>query len=186
MKPYWVNTGSSDLIRDLLSRAGSEIKQDLETLIQGGDLVKAVRDNTVLAEIQDNSESLWSFLLFSGYLKAVETWREEETTFCRLKIPNKEVRFVYNEIIQFWVNKGLQATDYRLMMKSLTEGDIETFGKIFRDVVKKSFSYFDVGGDEPEKFYHAFVLGMMVYLAGEYQLKSNRESGYGGWSQFNR
>lgn len=69
------------MIRDLLSRAGSEVKQDLEKLIQGGELVKAVYDNTVLTEIQDNSETLWSFLLFSGYLKAMETWMEEEEKF---------------------------------------------------------------------------------------------------------
>jgi Protein of unknown function (DUF1703)./Predicted AAA-ATPase. len=178
-RPHWVNTGSSDLIRDMLTRAGSEVKLDLELLVKGGELVKAVREDTVLTEIEDSTESLWSFLLFSGYLKAAETWMEGKKTMCRLKIPNNEVEYVFEEIILHWVNKGIGGTDHRYLLKSLTSGDVKTFGRIFRDIVRKSLSYFDVGGNEPEKFYHAFVLGLMVSLTGEYEVKSNRESGYG-------
>ena len=163
----------------MLTRAGSEVKLDLETLVKGGKLVKAVREDTVLTEIEDSTESLWSFLLFSGYLKAVDTWMEGKKILCRLKIPNNEVEYVYEEIILHWVNKGIGGSDYRYLLKSLKDGDIKTFGRIFRDIVRKSFSYFDVGGSEPEKFYHAFVLGLMISLTGEYEIKSNRESGYG-------
>ena len=163
----------------MLTHAGSEVKLDLETLVKGGELVKAVREDTVLTEVEDNPETLWSFLLFSGYLKAANTWMEEETTMSILKIPNREVRYVYREIILHWAGKGVGGNDYRYMLKSLAQGDVETFSQIFSEQVERSFSYFDVGGREPEKFYHAFVLGMMVSLTGEYEVKSNRESGYG-------
>ncbi|MDO8686208.1 MAG: AAA family ATPase [Clostridiales bacterium] len=179
LKAYWVNTGGSELIRDLLTRAGSEVKLDLETLILGGELVKVVRDTTVMTEIQDSPETLWSFLLFSGYLKAVDNWIENKKIICRLRIPNKEVEYVFEEIILYWTNKGVQGSDYRMMLKSLTGGDLETFEDILSEQVERSISYFDVGGEEPEKFYHAFVLGMMISLDGEYRIKSNRESGRG-------
>jgi len=96
-----------------------------------------------------------------------------------MKIPNSEVRYVYKEIISSWIQKGVDSYDYGFMLKSLTQGDIETFEDIFEMQVEKSLSYFDVGGREPEKFYHAFVLGMMISLSGEYQIRSNRESGQG-------
>jgi hypothetical protein len=165
----------------MLTRAGTDVKEDMETLINGGEIVKTVYENTVITDIERSNESIWSFLLFSGYLKAVETWRveEEEDTKCKLKIPNRELKYVFNEIIRYWVKTGIYETDYNLMLKSLTGGDIKTFGKIFRDLVIKSLSYYDVGGNQPEKFYHAFVLGMMMSLTGRYHVKSNRESGYG-------
>ncbi|MDO8685306.1 MAG: AAA family ATPase [Clostridiales bacterium] len=178
-RPHWVNTGSNDLIRDMLTHAGSQVKLDLECLVKGGELVKAIREDTVLMEIEDSPESFWSFLLFSGYLKAIDTWMEGKKTMCRLKIPNNEVEYVFEEIIIHWARKGIEGNDYQYMLKSLIQGDIGTFGQIFSEQVERSFSYFDVGGKEPEKFYHAFVLGMMVSLAGEYEVKSNRESGYG-------
>jgi hypothetical protein len=178
-KPYWVNTSSSDLIRDILTRADITVKEDMEVIITGGELVKTVYEDTVLSDIENNGDTVWSFLLFSGYLKAVETWREGEYTKCKLKIPNREVKYVFKEIIQYWINSGTQERNYKLMLKSLTTGDVKTFGKVLRDMVEKSLSYFDIGGKEPEKFYHAFVLGMMMTLTGRYQVKSNRESGYG-------
>jgi len=179
LRPHWVNTGGIDLIRDILTHSEAKVKQELEVLIKGGDLEKQVREDTVLPEIEKSPETIWSFLLFSGYLKSVETRMVDEIMFCRLKIPNREVRYVYTEIISYWANMGVDSQNYRLMLNSLTNGDIETFDDIFSVIVEKSLSYFDVGGNEPEKFYHAFVLGMMLSLSGEYEIRSNRESGFG-------
>jgi hypothetical protein len=178
-RPHWVNTGSSDLIRDILTRAGTDVKLDMEMLISGGEIEKVVYENTVITEIEESAETVWSFLLFSGYLKAVNVWREGKKTVCKLKIPNKELEYVFEEIIYHWIKSGVVARDFELMLKSLVNDDVKTFGRIFRDIVTKSLSYFDVGGNEPERFYHAFVLGMMMTLTGKYQVKSNRESGYG-------
>jgi hypothetical protein len=179
--PHWVNTGSSDLIREILTRAGTDVKEDMEILINGGDIVKTVYENTVITDIERSSETIWSFLLFSGYLKAVETWRveTEEETKCRLKVPNRELKYVFNEIIRYWIGSGINASEFDLMLKSLVNGDIMTFEDILADQVERSISYYDVTGNEPERFYHAFVLGMLMRLEGSYQVRSNRESGRG-------
>lgn len=99
--------------------------------------------------------------------------------FCTLRIPNFEVKYIYEEIIRNWFRHTIYDDKLNLMLRSLKSGDIETFESIFQEFILNSLSSFDLGGDEPEKIYHVFVLGMLIYLSGEYELKSNRESGYG-------
>ena len=181
LKPYWVNTSSNDLVNVLLSRGDFQIKQELESLIKGEIIVKAVDENIVMADIEKSSDYLWSFLLFTGYLKSKVIPRnpEDEKTYYELRIPNREVRSLYRSIIERWYTDTISKVNYDMMLQALLTGDIKTFQKIFRAYVVRSLSYFDVTKGESEKVYHAFVLGMLVSISDKYEVLSNRESGYG-------
>lgn len=178
LQPYWVNTSSNDLIRQQLTESGGETKKELEALVRGETIVKELDDNLVFRDIGRSSEKLWSFLLFSGYLKLVSQKRDMRL-YGELAIPNREVASLYEDIIREWFRVTIHSEQYRDMLEALTEGNLPVFEAIFRDFVMHAFSIFDMGGAEPEKVYHAFVLGLLVGLRDDYEVKSNRESGYG-------
>jgi len=179
LKPYWVNTSSNDIIKELLTTAGENIKKDMEKLIMGESLEKQIDENIVFADIAKKDEAIWSFLLFSGYLKASNVRMKDKKMYCDIAIPNSEVEYLYEDIIINWFDENMSGEDEKYMLKSLKEGDIKLFSKIFKKYVENSFSFFDIGGKEPEKFYHAFVLGLLVNMQKTHYIKSNRESGYG-------
>jgi hypothetical protein len=177
--PYWINSSSNDLIKKLLVKGNQAMKLELESLIKGKSIRKSIDDNIVMAEVEDSNENVWSFLLMSGYLKAVKTENIEGILHCELEIPNKEVSIFYNGLIKKWFSETLTSQKYELMLSTLITGNIKIFAGLFKDFVINNVSYFDVSGKEPEKVYHAFVLGMLVSLSDNYNVKSNKESGYG-------
>jgi len=177
--PYWINSSSNDLIKRLLSKGNKDTKENLEELIRGNSISKIVDDNIVMNEVEEDEENLWSFLTLSGYLKPVNIKLIKGKLNCELKIPNEEVHIFYENLIEKWFKESLTSQKYNSMLKALITKDIEVFEEIFSDFVMKNMSYFDVSGEEPEKVYHAFVLGMIVSLADEHEVKSNKESGYG-------
>ena len=180
LRPHWVNTSSNLLVKKLLTNADSVAKRDMELLLTGQAIQKEVVVDTVFADVEKNSETLWSFLLFSGYLKVTkQEMTEDDKLICELMIPNKEVNFVYRKFISSWLTENLQSIELNLLLKSLLEGDAKILGKFLKKFVLNSMSYFDPTGAEPEKVYHAFVLGLLLQLSDRYQVKSNRESGYG-------
>ncbi|MBP3916749.1 PD-(D/E)XK nuclease domain-containing protein [Clostridium sp.] len=122
-----------------------------------------------------------SFLLVSGYLKTVgRTFDEDRNLYLyKLKIPNIEISILYKNIIEKWFKESFVDSEFKKMLKALIEGDIDNFAKIFKRYVLSSFSYFDVNGKNPEKVYHAFVLGLLVSLSKTHEVVSNRESGIG-------
>ncbi|SFB43393.1 PD-(D/E)XK nuclease superfamily protein [Clostridium frigidicarnis] len=167
------------MVNILLAKGSEDVKNDLQTLIKGDSISKTIDENIVMGDIEKSSNNLWSFLLFTGYLKAREDYRREEDIFYSLTIPNREVRSLYKNIIQQWFLDTITKNNYDIMLNSLINGDIKIFGKLLRQFVLKSISYFDVGGYEGEKVYHAFVLGMLISLNDTHEVLSNRESGYG-------
>ncbi|WP_286906814.1 AAA family ATPase [Clostridium sp. UBA1652] len=179
LRPYWVNSSSNDLVNILLSKGSEEVKKDLEALITGSPITKIIDENIVMGDIEKSTDNLWSFLLFTGYLKAKEAYRKDEDIFYELRIPNREVKSLYRNIIESWFKATITKETYDIMINSLVTGDIKIFGKLLKQFVLKSISYFDVGGYEGEKVYHAFVLGMLISLNDTHEVLSNRESGYG-------
>ncbi|GAA0179028.1 hypothetical protein SH2C18_19800 [Clostridium sediminicola] len=177
--PHWVNTSSNNIVKELLAKGGEDIKKDLEELVKGNSITKKVDENIVMADIHRDSQNLWSFLFFTGYLKLVKNSVEMGRNICTLKVPNKEAKYLFEDIILSWFNENISNDRYNIMLKSLVNGDIKVFSRILREYVLNSVSYFDTGKNESEKFYHAFVLGLLVSLSNEYRVKSNRESGYG-------
>ncbi|MCX6583193.1 MAG: AAA family ATPase [Candidatus Aminicenantes bacterium] len=179
LKPYWINTSDNKIVETLLSKGGKELKEEMEILIRGESIEKTIEENIVMREIDSDENSLWSFLLMGGYLKQTEKRTDaSENTFYKLAIPNLEVKTIYKRIIQRYFNDKIENKKLEIMLKALIEGDIKVFEEIFADYVSTSMSFFDMTGD-PEKVYHAFVMGLLLWLDPAYQVKSNRESGYG-------
>ena len=177
--PYWINSSSNDLIKRILIKGDKNIKVELEELIVGNSIKKQIDDTIVMAEVEDSNQNIWSFLTMSGYLKPVKTELIKGLLHCELKIPNEEVHIFYENLIEKWFQEAITNQKYELMLNMLITGEIEIFAGLFEEFVLNNLSYFDAAGKEPEKVYHAFVLGMLVSLSENYEVKSNKESGYG-------
>ena len=177
--PYWVNTSENKIIKTILSKGSEALKKSFEELLRGNTIETTIDENIVMADIELNEDNIWSFLLMAGYLKVVGKRREGKEFYYSLKVPNLEVELMYEKIIRDWQSESYIASEYNEMLKALVNFDYEVFEEIFIDYVEKSLSYFDVSGEEPEKVYHSFVLGMLVSLNRTHYVLSNRESGYG-------
>jgi hypothetical protein len=184
-QPYWVNTSSNDIIRQVLTKTAAGVKEKLRILMEGGVLEDVVIDtDTNFRDIMGKDiigeGVLWDLLLVSGYLRPQNTRVVEGRTRCELKVPNKEIALLYEDIVSSWFEEA-EAAGYGIkeLLANLTEGDIDSFAERFKDMVERCFSYFDVGYNAAENFYHAFILGILVNLEGKYKVVSNRESGKG-------
>ena len=175
-RPYWINTASTEIIDNLVTRGGRELREEIGQLLENKAITKPVYENIIMRDLEKRDDLLWSFLLFSGYLKT--TGEAVHRNFYELKIPNEEVRIVYEESVKRWFAEKIESNRLEEMLKALESGDVKLFERILRMIVLQIMSYHDLGG-EPEKVYHALVLGMMVWLSGRYTIRSNRESGYG-------
>ena len=179
-KPYWINTSDNQIIETLLTRGGKELKEELEQLIRGESIEKAIDENIILKEITKREDLLWCFLLMGGYLKQTSERQDDFTgkMYYTLSIPNKEVRFSYIGIIDRYFTTKIENKKLEIMLKALIEGDILLFEQMLREVVAAVFSYHDFGR-EAEKVYHALVAGLLIWISDTHEVKSNRESGYG-------
>jgi len=177
-RPYWINTSDNALIQELITQNESPLQKDMETLLEGGSVESELDDNVVLRDIQKNAQTLWSFLVFSGYLKPVAKTRRNHRDYYRLSLPNREVQIFYENTLLHWVQQQIGTQHLSDLLKSLIAEDFKTFGKLLRDSVRESLSFHDSAGKEPERVYHAFVLGLLLNLP-HYQIRSNREAGYG-------
>lgn len=179
LKPYWLNTASNELIAKLLSNAKPEVKQQLEELLQGKEIEQPLFENLVFLDIKNREEALWSLLLYAGYLKVLSTELGDYQLRARLMIPNKEVGFVYNEIIAGWfgVVKGMDS--YTRFVESLAKGDVKEFKNYLASYIMQTGSYFDFNKNTAEQIFHIFILGLVVGLRDHYYIYSNQESGLG-------
>jgi hypothetical protein len=179
-KPYWINTSDNKIVEFLLSREGKELKVELELLIRGESVEKAIEEDIVLKDVKTDEDLLWSFLLMVGYLKQTGKRRNmaDGKMYYTLSIPNLEVRTTYTRIIGRYFSTKIENRKLEIMLKALIEGDIKLFEKMLRMVVLAVFSFHDFG-TEPEKVYHALVAGLLIWITDTHEIKSNRESGYG-------
>jgi hypothetical protein len=178
---YWANTSDNGLIKELCQKSPETVKNDLEILIEYGSIKKPINDNIIFAEIE-NEDVLWSFMLMCGYLRYDNLAEDEDdlTITADLSIPNKEIMSIFvRDVIKNWFKRPESTTELEHLANELACGDLENFKKAFIDFCTSSFSYHDVGGNEPEKFYHGFVLGLLVCLKDKYRITSNREAGLG-------
>lgn len=181
---YWANTSSNSLVGKLIRQGSKDIKLIMENLLNGGTLHTKIDEQIIFNQLDHNEYAIWSLLLASGYLKVErytmdpDTGKEEYD----LKLTNKEVRLMFQNMIEGWFKTYVPA--YNDFIKALLEGDVEAMNYYINKVALATFSNFDVGNKpseqaEPERFYHGFVLGLMVELADRYTITSNRESGFG-------
>ena len=181
---YWVATSSNGMVSKLIQTASSEVKTKMEELLQDGEIVENFDEQIVFNQLDVNESVIWSLLMASGYLKAVEVeYRGEEMEpWYHLKITNKETQIMFARLFRAWFDRTKQA--YHKFIKAMMENDLEIMNYYMNRVTQETFSYFDVGSgetglEETERFYHGFVLGLMAEQAENYVLKSNRESGFG-------
>ncbi len=181
-KAYWVHTSSDDILRELLVDGGRVDGADLETLLGGGIIDKPVDEHLVLRDVRSSSASIWSFLLFSGYLRADGRVGDDAAgrPVYALRLPNYEVRLAYTSLFAGFLDRGLGGDERTTQLcRALLAGDVIAFEAQFEALVTSTLSYHDVGGRRPEAVYQAFVLGLLVRLDGSHQVQSNREAGHG-------
>lgn len=183
---YWANTSSNSLIGKLLREGNRKIKEKFEMLLRGETIRTSVDEQIVYNQLDENESAIWSLLLASGYLKVLSRDKEEflergEEAAYELTLTNYEVQRMFNSMVRGWF-KCAEA-DYNDFVRALLRGNLKEMNAYMNRVALQSFSYFDTGhgpsGEEPERFYHGFVLGLIVDLQNRYMITSNRESGFG-------
>jgi hypothetical protein len=179
-RPYWIETSSNELVRELLLTGPRGVEADLETLLAGGALDKRIDENIVLRDIARSSDAIWSFLLFTGYLKALEVRYVEDEPEARLVVPNREVAGALRKMVRTWFREEVGGSDQlQSLLDALLRGDAPVVERHLAHLVKVNLSFFDTASPEPERFYHGLVVGLLAGLAPRYEVRSNRESGYG-------
>lgn len=178
--PYWVNTSSNEIMESLLTNGGAALREELEQLIRGEAIEKSIEENIVLKDIFKRENLLWSFLLMGGYLRqSNERWDSGYMKFFyTLTVPNEEVKVSYMNIIDGYFSEKISNENVQSMLQALIKGDIPRFEKILKQLVLAVCSYHDFS-NEPEKVYHALVVGLLIWITNTHELKSNRESGFG-------
>ena len=184
LRPYWADTSSNGLVGKLIRTASPEIKEHMEDLLNGQTITVNFDEQMVFEQLDYNENAIWGLLLASGYLKAeaVEYRGITLKPWYQLRITNLETVSMFDDMFRGWFEAS--EAGYSSFVKALMQGDLEAMNYYMNKVSLATFSHFDVGGEtneslEPERFYHGFVLGLMAERAECYQIRSNRESGFG-------
>ena len=184
---YWANTSSNRLVNSLIQRGNSEIKKTMEALLRGNSFLANLDEQIMLNQLVGSTDAVWSLLLATGYLKVlnVRTEKPDDDGMMQytLALTNLEVKKLFHKMIKGWFGDNAQLP-YNDFIKALILDDVDSMNEFMNRIALCSFSNFDTakgvsGNDAPERFYHGFVLGLMVELAGRFRIMSNRESGFG-------
>ena len=180
---YWVNTSDNALIHTLLRRADADAKSELLQLLSGSStyVVRPILDDAPLRMLTGSARELWSLLLAAGYATCDTISRPKEggRPQAHLRLPNAEVTSLYKDLIDGWFAQGPRKQQTAEMVKALQLGNGGVFTQRLQAFIRTSMSYFDATGDDPERVYQAFVLGLLVQLQQDYRLRSEREAGEG-------
>ena len=181
--PYWAESSSNGLINELIRTGSTKTKETMETLILGGVVEKNIDEQIVFGQLKTNKDAVWSLLLASGYLR-IERFRtigKLNKKIYSLKLTNYEVMQMFGAMIEQWF--GGDNVPYNEFVEAMLSADLESMNEYMSRVTTNIISYFDTGNspsdEEPERFYHGFVLGLMVDQIDNYIITSNRESGFG-------
>lgn len=184
---YWANTSSNSLVGKLIREGSRSVKESFERLLEGEHLSVPIDEQIVYHQLDNNENAIWSLLVASGYLKVLhyEQYGVDDIItepVYELTLTNYEVKIMFKNMIRGWFSKNL--SDYNDFVKALLLGDLDAMNEYMNRVTCEIFSSFDTGKRasrkaEPERFYHGFVLGLMVELEDRYAVTSNRESGFG-------
>ena len=182
---YWANTSSNSLVGKLIREGNRKIKEKFTLLLKGEHIRMSLDEQIVYNQLNGNERAIWSLLVASGYLKVVsyKLGRDENSEpEYELMITNTEVHIMFRNMIRDWFSEV--EVEYNDFVQALLLGDVDAMNEYMNQVSIEIFSSFDTGKrisdrTEPERFYHGFVLGLMVELQGRYVITSNRESGFG-------
>ena len=182
LKPYWANTSSNGLVSTLLQQGSREIKEKFETLLMGKAIEVPVNEQIIFNQLMDDDNAVWSLLLATGYLKTDGILQENagDDPIYRLRVTNLETSIMFRGMVLNWFGAK---TNISHLTGYILRGNAEEANRVLNDILKRTISYFDggkkAGEEEPEKFYHGLMLGLLVDRSRTHQVKSNRESGYG-------
>lgn len=180
LNAYWANTSGNALVNSLLQKGSPDVKEDFQTLLQGGSVHKVIDEQIVYNQLVHDENAIWSLLLASGYLRLKNSVIYGYTE-CDMVLTNYEVKLMFQNMVRGWFRS--RQYEYNSFIKALLKGDCKAMNAYMNKVAMETFSYFDTGREpsllEPERFYHGFVLGLLVDLQGRYSVTSNRESGFG-------
>ena len=173
-RPFWANTSSNQIIKDMIWHADEAMKQELDVLIKGGTIEKQIHEDITYDDIHESEDNLWNFLFFTGYMKKVSERREDKYIYLTMKIPNAEIACIYESQIRGWFDKQVKDTDRGVLNKAVLEGDTEGIANYVSGLLARTISVFD----SDESFYHGFFLSLL-YNVPNYSPRSNREEGDG-------
>ena len=174
-KAYWANTSSNSIVRELIELADESAKAELELLIDGGMIEKTIREDITYAEVYETMDNLWNFMFFTGYFRKVsERTADNDIRYLTLRIPNREVRYIFYTKVNAWFQDKMKQRDMSRLHDAFVRKDVETFEEELNDIVLETISSMD----EHENYYHGLVAGLLTGIKG-YITKSNRESGKG-------
>lgn len=173
-RPYWLNTSSNDIVKNLVLRADRETKGQIEMLLAGNTLDIPVHEEITYADIYENEVNLWNFLFFTGYLTKADEYMDDGMIFLKVRIPNQEVKMIYKTTIQNWFRETVKKTDFHDLYQAMETGNAARMQEILNEQLLATISYYD----SAESFYHGFLAGILSQ-SGSYLVESNRESGKG-------
>ncbi len=180
LEPYWVNTGGTHLIETLALKHGMALSFQSTALLNGETIAARVDPHIALRAIADDPESFWNFLFFCGYLKPVHLELIDGEYHAKLAIPNQEVKVVYRKLFDDWLRRCDPGYGYtNKFVKALMTGDAATAQDMLQRILLTALSVYDTKQKHPEKLYHGFVVGMLVHLEGQYEVRSNQETIFG-------
>ncbi len=183
LSAYWANTSSNRLVNQLIQRSGKRVKVIMEDLLNGKTLKTQIDEQIVFYQLNSKESAVWSLLLAGGYLKVrgLQINPRTDKISYELMLTNREVRLMFEGMIEDWFSETVPA--YNDFIRAMLCGDVKWMNHYMNEVAFQTFSFFDSGNSpsksEPERFYHGFVLGLMVDLSEHYAVTSNRESGFG-------
>ena len=181
IKAYWANVSGNTLLENMFNHAGESVYEDLKRVTDGESIEKYISDGTTIKSLLNNDDEIWQVLLYSGYLTKDEKQKEidvtsEYTDVYNLRIPNKEIRKYFGNM---FLNRFFGTeVKINILIKALENGDIKKFEKTLGEIMINMLSFFDLD-KEMEKIYQVFMIGLVGFLMGKYEIISNDESGYG-------
>lgn len=184
LRPYWASTSSNGLISKLLQSASANMKTQLEELLNGKQIIVNFDEQIIFGQLEQDENAVWSLLVASGYLKVEEIEYKGMTLepWYHLAITNLETISMFSNMFKGWF--ATASANYNEFIKAMLGGNVKAMNLYMNDIALATFSSFDVGKhfsqrSQPERFYHGFVLGLLVEVRDLYEIRSNRESGYG-------
>lgn len=172
--PYWSNTSSNSIVRELIEHADGGVREEIEQLIEGGSIEKQIHEDITYEDIYETQDNLWNFLFFTGYLKQTGRRLELETQYVTLSIPNLEVLYIYKNTVRTWFEQSVKQKNLGRLYEAIENGDTAVMEEEISSNLQATISFFDYA----ESYYHGFMTGLLKGF-GKYRIQSNRESGLG-------
>lgn len=173
-RPYWINTSSNAIIKNMIGRADREMKGKIESLLKGETMDIQIHEEITYGDLDETGENLWNFLYFTGYLTKEREYFRESSIYLKVRIPNTEVKSVYQNTILNWFRESIKKRNFHELYQAMEDGNAVKMGEILGEQLLSTISFYD----SAENFYHGFLAGILSQ-SENYLVKSNRESGNG-------